>query len=46
MFHLLYLERKERRDPPKFSEQLTDITVFEGMPSMSLRRMSHCFFCS
>lgn len=29
-FDLLYLERKERRDPPKFSDQLTDITVFEG----------------
>ncbi|CAF1655465.1 unnamed protein product, partial [Adineta ricciae] len=23
-------KRKERRDPPKFSEQLTDITMFEG----------------
>jgi hypothetical protein len=23
-------ERKERRDPPKFSEQLADLTVFEG----------------
>ena len=24
------LERKERRDPPKFSEQLVDITAYEG----------------
>jgi hypothetical protein len=27
----IFLERKERRDPPKFSDQLTDMTVFEGM---------------
>lgn len=25
----MYLERKERRDPPKFIEQLIDIGVFE-----------------
>ncbi len=30
-FNLIYLERKERRDPPKFSDQLTDVTVFEGI---------------
>ncbi len=28
---LISLERKERRDPPKFSEQLTDVTIFEGI---------------
>jgi hypothetical protein len=27
----IYLERKERRDPPKFTDQLTDVTVFEGI---------------
>ena len=27
---LFLLERKERRDPPTFEEQLTDVTVFEG----------------
>lgn len=27
---LLFLERKERRDPPTFEDQLTDVTVFEG----------------
>jgi hypothetical protein len=30
LFYELYLERKERRDPPKFIDQLTDMTVFEG----------------
>jgi len=29
----MYLERTERRDPPKFIEQLTDITTFEGQNS-------------
>ena len=24
------LERRERRDPPKFMDKLTDLTVFEG----------------
>ena len=34
-----FLERKERRDPPKFSEQLSDVTVFEGN---AIRSMTIC----
>ena len=36
---VLFLERKERRDPPKFSEQLSDVTVFEGN---AIRSMTIC----